>query len=167
MNKKIDFAIILSLIVTTLCACSLSMTDNNRKHASQKLQRLYRIEVYSAESDTLLNTIEDSKILTQFNALDSEVSDFFNNEEIKNVLKDATPLYRIVTYKSPAATNDTELEKLSTITIYKNTNIIMMEISENNIKSFSVPSEFLIFYENATAEKMEFLKSLASFSIDK
>lgn len=167
MNKKIVFTIILSLIIAILSACSSGTTDNNREYTSQKLQHLCRIEIYSAEDDTLINTIEDSDMLSQFNEL-NVVSDFTDNEEeIKNALKDSTPLYRIVTYKSPAAVyNDGELEKLYTITVYKDTNIIKMEVSEETIKSFPVPSEYLTFYEDVTDEEMEFLMSLTSFSID-
>ena len=70
-------------------------------------------------------------------------------------------------YKSPVAVyNDGELEKLYTITVYKDTNIIKMEVSEETIKSFPVPSEYLTFYEDVTDEEMEFLMSLTSFSID-
>ncbi|MBU5439918.1 hypothetical protein KQI42_18050 [Tissierella sp. MSJ-40] len=168
MNKKIVFTIILSLIIAILSACSSGTTDNNREHTSQELQRLCRIEIYSAEDDTLINTIEDSDMLSQFNGLNNVASDFTDNEEeIKNALKDSTPLYRIVAYKSPVAVyNDGELEKLYTITVYKDTNIIKTEVSEETIKSFPVPSEYLTFYEDVTDEEMEFLMSLTSFSID-
>lgn len=169
MKNRIIFIMILSLIATVMCACSSNSTDYNRNQESHDLQRLCRIEVYSSENDTLINTIEDIDMLDQFNEFDSEVSYSMEdeNQETENKLEDYTPLYRIVAYKSPVATyNNGELEKLSTTTIFKDSNIITMEISQDAIKSFSVPSEYLTFYEHITDEKMDFLISLISFSIN-
>lgn len=167
MNKKIGFTLILFLIITLLCACSTNKADNNHKYTSQELQRLCLIKIYSAKDDTLINTIEDRDILSQFNQLSNKNLNFTDNEERKNALKGSTPLYVIVAYKSSAAIyNDGNLEKLYTITIYKDINTIKMEISKNAIKSFSVPSEYLTCYQNMTDEKMKFLKSLTSFSED-
>ncbi|QUH19967.1 hypothetical protein [Alkaliphilus sp. B6464] len=164
MNKKIIITIALSLI-TILSGCSIGTTTNDKEYTSQDLQRLSCIEVYSAEDNVLINTIEDSEVLFQFNELDSEVSGFAGKgKEIEKMLEDSIPMYKIVIYKTPAATyNDGKLEKIVTITTYKDINMIKTEVSAETIKSFSVPSKYLTFYEDITDEKMEFLVSLASF----
>lgn len=53
-----------------------------------------------------------------------------------------------------------ELEENITITLYEDTNIIKMEVSQESIKSFPVPEEFLIFYYEISEEDMSFYRSL-------
>lgn len=166
MIKKNILMIALLLLAVTLAGCSIGTAASTKKHSSKGPENLSRIEVYSAKDNVLINTIEDSKMLLQFNELYKGVSDFAGRTdsdlEAKKNLGDSIPLYRIVTYKSSAALyNDGKSEKLTTITIYKGTNITKMEVSPKAIKSFSVPSEYLTFYETISDTKMKFLMSLA------
>ncbi|SEM71548.1 hypothetical protein [Hydrogenoanaerobacterium saccharovorans] len=167
MSKKIIFIMSL-LLITVLGACSIDTTKNDKEYTSQELQRLCRIEVYSSEDNSLINTIEDSDILFKFNQWSSEITGLSGEKnEIKEKLEDSESLYCIAAYKSPAALHkDGELEKNITVTIFKDTNMIKVEISPEAIKSFSVPSEYLTFYEDITDEKMQFLISLATSSLN-
>ena len=47
-----------------------------------------------------------------------------------------------------------------TITLYENSNIIKMTVSNESIKSFSLPENFLTFYYNISNEELQFLISL-------
>lgn len=156
------------LLITVLGACSIDRNKNDKEYTSRELQRLCRIEVYSSEDNSLINTIEDSDILFKFNQWSNEITGLSGEKnEIKEKLEDSESLYCIAAYKSSAALHkDRELEKNITVTIFKDTNMIKVEISPEAIKSFSVPSEYLIFYEDITDEKMQFLISLATSSLN-
>lgn len=166
MIKKIIVTLMLSLVVALLCACSSVTSDRNAKESSPELQRLCRIDIYSAKDDSFIKSIEDPDLLNQFQKIEdeiSELSDFSDNEKIADSLKNYTPFYQIISYKSPAAIyNDGELEKLSTLTIYTDTNVCKIEVAAENVKSFSVSSEYLAFYATLSEENMTFLSSLES-----
>lgn len=69
MTRKI--IIICTLLISILLTgCTLGVAANGREYTEEELQRLARIEIYSAEDNSLLNTIEDKEILYQFNNLD-------------------------------------------------------------------------------------------------
>lgn len=77
------------------------------------------------------------------------------------MLEDYEPQYIITSFKTPAAIfNDGNLEEISNITIYKDTNMIKMQISPDTIKGYRVPSEYLTNYFEITDEVRDFLISL-------
>lgn len=161
MRKKYIMALcfLLSLLLT---GC------NTEKDTTEKdLQRLSMIEVYSSDGE-LVNVIEDTDILYQFNNLDyTDISTDtdFSQTELENVTEDLSVLYTIISYKSSAALHSGgTLEKLMETTIYENSNIIKEQVEPDNIKGLSIPKEYLTFYISISEEDKDFLLSLSEFN---
>ena len=161
MNRKIIIVLVLLLSFAMLGGCSKEKTGN--------LQQIKQIEVYNAEDNKLIKTIDDEETLIQFNrntAFEEELEnvdeDTDKQAEIRKELEDYEPQYIIISYKKPAAlNNDGTLEKISEITVYRDTNMIMEQISSDTVKSLSIPSESLTFYYEISDERRDFLISLA------
>lgn len=154
------------ILAFTVILAALYLGGCGRESQSNKedLNRLTKIEVYSADDNILINTVEDKEVLIQFNKWVS--SDFSYSEEDQDKWKqeaeNSRAAYSIVSFKSPAAMiNDKTPEKEMTITVFENSNIIKQQIDPGNIKNFSLPSEFLVFYYEISDEDMEFLQFLA------
>ena len=143
------------------------MGCNADKNSVEKdLQRLSLIEAYSSDGK-LINSIEDIDALCQFENLDYiDISEDTASEqtELENMIGELSPLYTIISYKTPAAIYGSEtLEKLTEITIYDNSNIIKEQVEPENIKGGSIPEEYLSFYFTISEEDKTFLLSLAAF----
>lgn len=156
MNKK---TIVITIIILFLgLGIGVIGTSVNK---SDDLQRLSRIEIYSSNG-SLINTIEDKNILSQFNKIQGNDISSEQENEIKNTINNLTELYTIISYKTPAShwNNDT-LEKLMEITVYSDIDMIKEQIAPENIKNFNVSEEFMTFYVSISPEEKEFLLSLA------
>lgn len=167
MNKKIIMLVVLSLLIMILSGCSnkeytTGASTNNKEYTAEDLQRLSRLEVYAADK-ALINTIENKETLFQFNKLCIDPMEYTDQqEEIQEKLKEYEPQYIITSYKTPAARyNNGSLEKLFDITVYKDTHMIMMQVSPDTVKNFPVPSEYLTYYYEVSDDVMDFLISLA------
>lgn len=158
MNKKLIIVIVLLSTIFLLGGCT-----SERNEAGQQLAR---IEVYSALDNTVVNTIEEEESLLEFNQKttsdeqwDEEYMD--RKEEFLKKLEDHKPLYSFISYKKPVAmNNDGTLEKLSEITVYKDSNIIKQEISPDAVKNVTVPSEYLTNYYESSDDTIDYLLSL-------
>ncbi|MFA9463556.1 MAG: hypothetical protein ACERKN_04625 [Velocimicrobium sp.] len=158
MNRKLSIVIALLSLITVLGGCASESTKAG--------QQLARIEVYSVVDNTLVNTIEDEESLLEFNQKteceeqwDDDYMD--QQEEIQKKLEEREPLYIFMSYKKPVAmNNDGTLEKISEITVYKDSNIIKEEVSPDTVKNFTVPSEYLTDFYESSDETMDFLVSL-------
>lgn len=163
--------IILGFIVVSvlLCGCGVDKTPfmekqkESKQYTAEELDNLVQIEVYSGKKEEPLNVINREEILYEYNQC-LDYNDFNSEEKQKELEKSVEKLeeeYTIISYKSPAAliSNET-LEKNTTITIYENSNIVKMTVSQESIKGAYVPEEFLIFYYEASDEDMEFYRSL-------
>jgi hypothetical protein len=170
--KKYIIWLLTAFIAITLVGCSevISFEASTDDNTTDNLQRLSCIKIYSATNQTLINTIEDKDILIKFIQNTTFAEQWTNTgtddsidqqEKIRQKLEDYEPQYIITSYKTPAAIiNDGNLEKISDITIYKDTNIIKMQISPDTIKAYRIPSEYLTDYFEITDEVRDFLISL-------
>ncbi len=158
MNKKLIIVIALLSLITVLGGCASESTKAG--------QQLAQIEVYSVADNTLVNTIEDEESVLEFNqktAFEEEWDDDYmdQQEEIQKKLEEREPLYIFISYKKPVAmNNDGTLEKISEITVYKDSNIIKEQVSPDSVKNFAVPSEYLTTFYESSEETMDFLVSL-------
>lgn len=152
-----------------LCGCGTDKATligenekENKQYEAEESDNPVQLEIYSGENE-LLNVITQEEILYQYNQClsdDNPVSVEQQNELEKNV-EGLDVEYTVISYKHPAALiNDQELEKNTTITIYKDSNTIKMEVSQESIKNIRVSREFLTFYYEVSDENMEFYRSL-------
>ena len=151
------------LLVFGLCICAGCSTQRGEKYTIEDLDNLAEIKIYSAENNELIKTISDEEQLYQCNQCslvdDSDMEE--RQEELEKDLEGAEEQYYLISYKYPVARfGEKELEKNTTVTLYKNTNIIKMKVKGESIKGFSVPEEFLIFYYEISEEEMNFYRSL-------
>jgi len=163
MNRKSRIKVGI-LLVIVLCICAGCSAQQEGKYTKEDLNNLAEIKIYSAEDNELIKTIDDEEQLYQYNqcsAFDDSVTEE-RQTELKKELEGVKEQYDLTSYKYPAARfGEKELEENSTITLYEDTNIIKLTISEESIKGFSVPEEFLVFYYEVPEETMDFYRSLA------
>lgn len=168
MTKKLFATIFILLIFSIFSGCAAKNSKDNTKSAS-KTQQLARVEVCSANEQTLIDTIEDKDKLTVFNEntsfitqLDGMDDNYMKQQaDIKKKLEKYEPEYVFISYKTPVAViNDGALEKVLKITTYKDTNIIKVQIAPSNVKNVPVSSEYLTFYFEASNEVAVYFHSL-------
>lgn len=166
MNKRNVLPLFILIIIIIGFSTRIHVNGHN---ATKRLQRLAQVEIYSAKEKKLIKTIEDKKSLITFNKNTiftdqySNADDNYMNkqEEIRKEVENYEPQYIFVTYKTPAALNNKkDLEKIYEITTFKDTNIIMMQVSPDSIKNIVVPSEYLTFYTEGSDEEITYLNSL-------
>lgn len=161
MNKK-RFTKISMVLVMAMCICAGCSMKQERKYTEEDLDNLAQIEIYSAENDELIKVIDDEETIYQYIQCfpDGSYSEE-EQEELEKGLEGIVEEYYLISYKNPVARfGNGELEKNTTITIYENTNIVIMTIADDSIKAFSIPQEYLTFYYEVSDEDMEFCRSL-------
>ncbi len=159
--KKRAVSFVSWILVIFICmGCAAS---EDKKYTQEELDGLVKIEIYSAESEELLKTVEDEETLYQYNQLafyDSDVETL--QEELKEKVQDAKEAYFFISYKSPSAViNNGELEQVMTLTLYQESNVVKMTVSPESIKNISLPEELLTFYYEVSEEEREFYMKLA------
>ena len=159
-NKK--FIEISIFLVMVLCICAGCSMNKERKYTLEELDNLAQIEIYSAENDELIKVIDDEEMLYQHNQCFTDASySEEEQEELEKSLEGIAQDYYLITYKYPVARfGKGELEKITTVTIYENSNIVKMTVADESIKAFSIPQEFLTFYYEVSDEDMEFYRSM-------
>lgn len=163
MSKKIciKISVIFVLILSLCVGCSA----RHNKYTVEELDNLAKIEIFSATDNELITTVNDEELLYQFNQhlnLNSEDIEK-HQKELKQDIAQLDEQYYLISYKNPVAKfGSKELEKNLTLTLYEDTNIVKMEVSQESIKSFPIPQEFLVFYYNISDEDIEFYRSLAT-----
>lgn len=146
-----------------LCICAGCSAQQEEKYTIEELDNLAEIRIYSSDNNELIKTIDDKELLYQFNQCslfdDSDIAE--RQDELEKGLEEAKEQYYLISYKySVARFGKKELEENTTITLYENTNIIKMTVTEESIKAFPIPEEFLIFYYEISEEEMNFYRSL-------
>lgn len=157
MNKR-NFITIMSV----LCICTGCSMHQDGKYTLQELDNLAQIEIYSAETNELLKVVSDEEMLYQYNqcSFDSSYSEE-HQEELEKVIEGVKEEYYINSYKYPVSRfGSKDLVKNTTITIYENSNVVKMTVSDERIKGSFIPQEFLIFYYEMSDKDMEFYDSL-------
>ncbi len=164
MNQKSPIKIsVLLMFGLSICICAGCSAQQEEKYTREDLDNLAEIRIYAAENHELVKTIKDEEQLYQYNQCSLfEASDIEERQdELEQSLEGKKEQYDLVSYKYPAARfGSKELEENSTITLYEDTNIIRLTVSEESIKAFSVPEEFLTFYYEIPEEEMDFYRSL-------
>ncbi|MPM43268.1 hypothetical protein SDC9_89941 [bioreactor metagenome] len=170
MNKKLIFLIAVPFLITTLIGCSSESTvDTDGNNDTKNTSQIAQIEVYSATEHTKIRTIEDTETLASFSEntdfnydlLDEDDDYLKQQEEYLQQTKEYDPQYTFITYKKTVAiNNDDDLEEVMEITTYKDTNMIMMQISPDSIKNMKIPSEYLTYYYEVSDEVTDYLSSL-------
>ena len=162
--------IILAGTVLAVCALAGCGVSGERGYTA-------KLEIYEAESGTLLKTIEDEETLDQFDRQfpvfgDWESESEYSEEEIKDLrekVREAKETYNIEVYKHPAAKfGNKKPKKILTMTLYEDTDITKITVADEAVKSFFLPEEsltflpeeFLIFYSEMPKEQREFCASL-------
>lgn len=176
MKKRIAITALSTLILFAFCGCSVitafsTATSSHQESSSHEESakqeedsyKLAKVEVYSAKDDRLIKTIDDSELLSKLSEENEEAEDA--DKLMQSTTESGVPLYNFVAYKVPAAkiTNQ-KAEKIFTITIFENSNLIRTEVASEAIKAFPIPSEYLTFYEEVSKEKIDFFLSLAKES---
>ena len=162
-TKKKIYTKISILLMFVLCICAGCSTPQGKKYTLEDLDNLAEIRIYSADNNELIKTIDDEELLYQFNQCslfdDSDITE--HQDEMEKDLEETKEQYYLISYKYPVARfGKNELEKNTTITLYENTNIVKMTVSEESIKAFPIPDEFLTFYYEISEEEMDFYRSL-------
>ncbi len=162
MNRKSQIKIVI-LLVFGLCICTGCSAQQEGKYTIEVLDNLAEIKVYSAKNNELIKTISDEEQLYQYNQCslfdDSDIEE--RQDELEKGLEGAKEEYYLISYKYPVARfGGKEPEENTTITLYEDTNIIKMTVSEESIKGFSIPEEFLVFYYELSDEEINFYRSL-------
>lgn len=173
-NILISFSAASALTVCALTGCALSEESG---YTREDLDNLAKLEVYEAGSDTLLKTIEDEETLYRYNQLFSmtmtgDEDDFAEWETERESCyeqgegeleekPEEEETHLIAVYKYPVAKfGDKEPVKMLTMTLYENTDIVKITVSDDSIKMFSLPEDFLTFYYRMSEEEREFYASL-------
>ncbi len=162
MNKR-NYIKICMLLVLGLCVFTGCSPGQNKTYTMEDLDNIAKIEIYSAKNDELIKTINDENQIYQYNHCvfsdDSDTEEY--QEDLKKSIEGADEQYYFISYKYSAAHfSRQKTEKNSTITLYENSNIVKMTVSEESVKNISLPEEFLTFYYEISDEDMEFYHSL-------
>ncbi len=146
-----------------ICICTGCSARQEKKYTREDLDNLAEIRIYAAENHELVKTIKDEEQLYQYNQCSLfEASDIEERQdELEQSLEGKKEQYDLISYKYPAARfGKKDLEENATITLYEDTNVIRLAVSEESVKAFSVPEEFLTFYYEISEEEMDFYRSL-------
>lgn len=162
MNKKcyIKVSVLFVLIACVLTGC---LAKKDKTYTREELDNLAKIEIYLAENDKLIKTIDDEKQLYRYNQCmsfdDTDIEE--RQKELKKSIEGKREQYYFISYKySVARFSKKKVEKNITITLYENSNAIKITVSKESIKGISIPQEFLVFYYEISDEDMEFYHSL-------
>lgn len=134
--KKIIGVLIIGVLLFT--GCSSIVTQNN----NDDLKKQSKIEVYSAEDDKLLITIDDQDTV-------NKLLETYNWESIENLSNDLLPEYKLVVYQEKTLLfgQDPDKERgyelIETMVTFKNSPYIKEVISSDVIKNMIIPDDAL------------------------
>ena len=138
MKKLISILIICALFLT---GCGNSVPN----HSDEETKKKNRIEVYSAQDDTLVTTIDDQNTTNQI--LDS--SDW---EEAEQLPDDLNPEYKMLVYQEKTLLygqdpdEEREYELIETLITYQDSPYTEEIISSDVIHNMIIPEDALTFY---------------------
>lgn len=88
-----------------LCIFTGCMTEKDKKYSMEDLDNLAKIEIYSAENDKLLKTIEDEKNLYRYNQCisidDTDIEK--RKKELEKSIEGKKEQYYLIAYKHSVA----------------------------------------------------------------
>ena len=136
MKKIIGVLIILTLLLVG-CSHNVPQQDNEKKQS--------RIEIYSAQDDVLLQTIEEQEIV-------NKLLDTSSWETLESVSDDLIPEYIWLVYQEKTLlagqdpSEEREYELIETIITFQDSPYIKQIISSTVIKNMIIPEDVLTFY---------------------
>lgn len=157
MKKFFRLAALLFACALLLAGCAASSA------ASDELQRLAQLEVYSADGQ-LLRTVTDTDTLIQFNRLvANEIAAQTEPlaESSQTLVDSAAPLYTLAVYKTPASRYPNgQLQKEMELYFASDQPVVRVQIEPSVVKGFPVSKEHLAFYASLSDQSLDFLRSL-------
>lgn len=136
MKKIIGVLIILTLLLVG-CSHNVSQQDNEKKQS--------RIEIYSAQDDVLLQTIEEQETV-------NKLLDTSSWETLESVSDDLIPEYIWLVYQEKTLlagqdpSEEREYELIETIITFQDSPYIKQIISSTVIKNMIIPEDVLTLY---------------------
>lgn len=136
MKKIIGVLIILTLLLIG-CSHNVPQQDNEKKQS--------RIEIYSAQDDVLLQTIEEQETV-------NKLLDTSSWETLESVSDDLIPEYIWLVYQEKTLlagqdpSEEREYELIETIITFQDSPYIKQIISSTVIKNMIIPEDVLTFY---------------------
>lgn len=136
MKKIIGVLIILTLLLVG-CSHNVPQQDNEKKQS--------RIEIYSAQDDVLLQTIEEQETV-------NKLLDTSSWETLESVSDDLIPEYIWLVYQEKTLlagqdpSEEREYELIETIITFQDSPYIKQIISSTVIKNMIIPEDVLTFY---------------------
>lgn len=136
MKKIIGVLMILTLLLVG-CSHNVPQQDNEKKQS--------RIEIYSAQDDVLLQTIEEQETV-------NKLLDTSSWETLESVSDDLIPEYVWLVYQEKTLlagqdpSEEREYELIETIITFQDIPYIKQIISSTVIKNMIIPEDVLTFY---------------------
>ena len=156
--RRILFCIAAGLLLT---GCGLNREDG---YTREDLQNIARLELYEAENDELLKTIEDEETLYEYIQAAQFSEDAFeaeNEKELEETAENAGASYYLLVYKYPAARlGDQEPEVNYRTVLYQDTDIVKDVVVDAGIKNMTLPEDMRTFYYKMSEEESAFYRGL-------
>ena len=153
--KKLGCTLFIAgLMFATACGANPS-ADEQIEAATKQC----KIEVFSAQDDSLLTTIDDEDAVSQFTIKDQW-------EMVDDLPDDLVPQYQLIVYQQKTLLagedpdKEREYEAIEYLTTYQDTSYIEEQISPDVVKNIKVPQEFLTQYYLAPDETIGNLEQL-------
>ncbi len=146
---------LLFLFLILLCGCNSNSTNKNN---------ISKIEIYSAEDNDLLVASDNKDKVSFLNEQleieplilsDEEITSFNNNHNHDLIIK---------VYKKEVSAIDSGDKYIFTLTTYKGTNVVKMEVQPEAIPSIKIPKDNLVFYYTATQETINNINSILDYN---
>lgn len=162
-SRAVCFGIVYALSGALFTGCTPAADQG---YTREELNNLARLELYEAENGTLLQTIEDEDTLYRYckaqEGMASENAYVAKEEDnLKEPPDAAGASYYLAVYQYPASKfGDKDPQKIYTLTLYQDTDIVKIVVEDEAIKNISLPEELLTFYYEMPEEESMFYESL-------
>lgn len=153
--KKTMMAVIIFLLLLTGCS------SNAIQNSNEDMKKQSKIEIYSAQDETLLKTIDDQDMV-------NILLETYNWEEMEVVSDNLVPEYKLLVYQEKTLllgqdkAEKRDYELIETIITFQNSPYIKEIISGDVIKGAIIPENVMTFYYMMPDETIEKLHGLLS-----
>lgn len=152
--RKLFFVLLLGILLFVV-GCGADTSTDEQKEPS----KLCRVEIYSAQDNKLLTTIEEQEII-------NKLLETYEWEFVDNITEELVPEYKLVVYQEKTLLygqdedKERDYEIIETIMTFKDSSYIEASISESVVKNMKVAKDNLIYYYIMPDEVMNELKEL-------
>lgn len=147
MKKFIGIYMTFALFFTG-CASVTSYDEN------ESVKKQSKIEVYYAQNDEFLKSIDDQEIINEFLETD-------NWEDVSNLPDNLVPEHKLLVYQEKTLlfgqdpNEEREYELIKTIITFQNSSYVEEIISSDVVKNMSIPQDALTFYCSLSDDSIE------------